>query len=283
MFFEVKKHEILVSHYEAAMTNGETEFTPRLSELRESLDIHRSELLAIKANPELASLTGRGQIDVSRHKMTTLPPGGTGTPSSRAPLNELTDPVLLSKYPSARYVASDKPLLIDGLTINNLGVDLGTDKSFRKSGGEVFLDDQSGTVILSINMVTNRNENELTRIEVPYKKINGDWRADFTRYNELSVSDSIRLSDGLALDRTKHFLDANKKLVTRIEANPELKETLGLDDTDVAVLKKSSASPESYTWHHVNAEGDMMLVDRYIHGMFTHTGGFSQMQSNFER
>ena len=114
---------------------------------------------------------------------------------------------------------------------------------------------------------------------MPYENVNGDWRADFSHHNKIDDSDSIRLSDDLAHDRKSHFSDANKKLAAMLDIEPELKDSLDLDKLVLKLVKEgANISPKPYTWHHVNGNGEMMLVDAYIHGMFTHTGGFSEMQ-----
>jgi len=82
-------------------------------------------------------------------------------------------------------------------------------------------------------------------------------------------------------NRRHHFRDANKKLAQLLLEQPALQAELGFSDKLVGLLDKGYGGnpPSHYTWHHVNAEGDMMLVDTFIHDMFTHEGGMSEMKS----
>ena len=65
VFFEVKKHEQLVSHYETAVKGGETDLAPRLEQLQLDLAMYRKVESAVSANSELANASAVGQIDAS--------------------------------------------------------------------------------------------------------------------------------------------------------------------------------------------------------------------------
>ena len=112
VFFEVKKHEQLVSHYEAAVKGGETDLAPRLEQLRGSLERHNSELTAIRSNPDLANVPAHGQINVEalatgkRYEITTdmLERGGThyGWGSKNAGSNARTFMKYLKEVPNSK-------------------------------------------------------------------------------------------------------------------------------------------------------------------------------------
>ena len=282
--FEVAKHESLVAHYETEVAGGAVELAPRLEQLRGDLTAHKTDLAEIHANPASGELPAIGRIDVkqSREVMTAVPPDGTLLPSSKLFSNEIADPALRSIYPNVRHIETGDTLTVNGEKISNLGVDLTASGSFRKHGGQVFVDDQSGTVILSVNMVTRANPKQLERVEVPYQKNNdGKWRADFSRHDKLSNSGAnIRISEGVANNRTAHFSDANKQLTSLLEKNLQLKLNLALNGVDLNLVKAAVGdSPTPYTYHHSNSDGDLMLVDTNIHDMFTHTGGMADLKN----
>ena len=281
--FEVAKHEKLVEHYESAVSGGAVELKPRLEQLRDSLATHRVELEEIKANPEVGDLPGLGQVDVkqTRAAMIEVPRSGKISEAAAMPVDVITDPALVSQYPNARHVNLGDTVVVNGEKVSKLGVSLSENGSFRRSGGQVFVDENSGAVILSINMVTKENSNTLIRAEVPYvRNSKGEWRADFSQHNVLGSNKAIQLAKGLKDVRKDHFMDANKKLADALKADPDLKTELGFSDKLVELLGKGYGgnSPPNFTWHHVNDSGEMMLVDTFTHDMFTHTGGMSEMR-----
>jgi len=47
-----------------------------------------------------------------------------------------------------------------------------------------------------------------------------------------------------------------------------------LEDIDA----HKQASPYPYTYHHAGGGGDILLVDSWIHGLFLHEGGISELR-----
>jgi len=45
------------------------------------------------------------------------------------------------------------------------------------------------------------------------------------------------------------------------------------------ITGNKGVSPGIYTWHHVDAEGNMQLVDHRIHQLFQHKGGIKEIMS----
>ena len=277
---EVSKHQALEGSYKVEIDAGNTALQPRLEQVQNDLDTYQGMLDVARADPAIGNQPALGYVDVkqSRQTMTTLKDGGVRPDTTGLPLDEITDVSLKSGYPNVQHIGKEGYPGLDGIKISNLGVDLSQNGSFRSVGGQIFVDVESETVILAVNMVTRVDGNSLDRVEVPYKKVKGEWRADFNNHDVLNGVDTIRLSPGLAHDRSDHFSDANKKLAELIATKPDLQEKLGFSDDQVKMLKFDDSSPGPYTWHHVNGEGDMMLVDTNVHDMFTHTGGFSEMK-----
>ena len=266
----MSKHKALENSYQIEVDAGNTDLQPQLTQIQDKVNSYQSMLDIARINPEVANAPALGYVDVkiSREAMTTLVDGGVRSQIADLPTSVITDASLNIDYPNAKYVGADEPLQIKGEIISNLGVDLSANKSFRQAGGEVFVDADSNAVVLAVNMVTKEDGSTLTRVEVPYEKVNGEWRADFSRYNALAGEEPVRLAEGLAHNRGPHFSNANKQLASLIERTPTLQSHLGLTNKDIDNLSLSKISPEPYTWHHVNADGDMMLVDsniRHVH------------------
>ena len=280
---EVSKHRALETSYQNEIDAGNTHLQPQLEQIQGALANYQGMLDVARANPDVANGPALGYVDakVDREVMTTVADGGMRSQTADLPINVITDASLNARYPNAQYVGADEALQINGETISNLGVDLSANKSFREAGGEVFVDADSNTVILAVNMVTSRDGSKLTRVEVPYEKINGEWRADFSRHDELGTH-QIRLADGLPIIRGSHFKDANIQLSKLMDNNSGLQLKLGFSEEMSGKIEigNRGKSPKPYTWHHVNGEGDMMLVDSFIHDMFTHKGGMAEMNSN---
>ena len=55
-----------------------------------------------------------------------------------------------------------------------------------------------------------------------------------------------------------------------------IKDTLDLGSIK-DVTKGKGVSPGIYTWHHVDAQGNMQLVDHRIHQLFLHKGGIKEI------
>jgi len=111
------------------------------------------------------------------------------------------------------------------------------------------------------------------RFEVPYvRNANGEWRADFST---LSPTPKVRIDPKLEKIRGTHFRAANLKLAKRFKKNPSLVRRLNLSKEVLANVKAGERySPTPYTWDHANGNGDMVLIDSDIHGLFLHQGGF---------
>ena len=63
--FEVSKHELLVQHYESAVSAGSQKLAPRLENLRLDLEVYRDVQTAQQQDPSLADAVGIGEIDAS--------------------------------------------------------------------------------------------------------------------------------------------------------------------------------------------------------------------------
>ena len=155
--------------------------------------------------------------------------------------------------------------------------------------GRVFVDDKSGTVILSANVAT-QDGMLLQRVEIPYKRnADGEWRADFRAYdmltrtghgNEVTVEpfhpDGTVESDKQM--RSRHFSEANDQLAKIWKVDPDNAIKTSLSEGAVKAVKgRKGVSPGTYTWHHVDAQGNMQLVDHRIHQLFLHKGGIKEI------
>lgn len=141
-------------------------------------------------------------------------------------------------------------------------------------GGAVFHDPATDTMILAVNLRTNRDPGVLDRVEVPYaRNADGEWRADFSSVAAYRTS----IDPELPKIRDIHFARANRQLSAELRHDLDLNARLGLAPKERAVVDAGQGfSPEPYTWHHVNGGGDMELVDEAIHSFFPHYGGFNE-------
>ena len=169
-------------------------------------------------------------------------------------------------YPDTRLLKEGEALVLKGKTITNL--DGRNIKSWQQGvvDGRVFVDDKSGTVILSANVAT-KDGMLLQRVEIPYKRnANGEWRADFTAHdmltrtghgNEVTVEPFHPEGkvESESRMRTRHFSEANEKLAKIWKTDPDnaIKDTLDLGSIK-DVTKGKGVSPGIYTWHHVDAQ-----------------------------
>ena len=287
---EVAKHEALLTAYDAKLA------TPGLSaadrnalveaqdDARFELSSFRGDLDDIKANPALGREPGMGTVDVkqsARHWLDpdNLVPRDALAKSSFAALRT----GVAGDYPAAQRATlnGDGTLtLADGSTIRNFGSRTNPLHRFSDPqsaggyGGALFYDRASNTVIASINMRTAANSDVVTRVEVPFKQTAaGEWRADFTQNAPYKTA----IDPNMIKDRAEHFKAANQNLRDALAADPTLAGKLGLNaDGAAAVQSARGASPAPYTWHHVDGGGQIWLVDSAIHGVFLHTGGFSE-------
>jgi hypothetical protein len=126
-------------------------------------------------------------------------------------------------------------------------------------------------MILAVNMRSNTNPNLVDRVEVPYTPTKDGWRPDFSKYSPYST----KIDPKLEADEPLHFGAANKKLAADWARDPSIKVRVGLSPRwATSVERGKQASPDPYTWHHINNKGDIQLVDSAIHGLFLHDGGF---------
>ena len=159
----MKKHEQLVSPYEAAVKGGETDLAPRLEQLRGSLERHNSELTAIRSNPDLANVPAHGQINVEalatgkRYEITTdmLERGGThyGWGSKNAGSNARTFMKFLKEVPNSKI-----EVLKDG-SIHYTGDTNGSSFSvvFNNNGEPNFTSYSFGEVSIKIDTKSRRH------------------------------------------------------------------------------------------------------------------------------
>lgn len=68
------------------------------------------------------------------------------------------------------------------------------------------------------------------------------------------------------------FMIGNDLLYEATQSNPNITNSLGLDDLDLDDLSKGF-TPDNFTWHHNQNTGILELVNRRIHSSTGHTGG----------
>ena len=74
---------------------------------------------------------------------------------------------------------------------------------------------------------------------------------------------------------TRHFREANSALANALEANPELRNTLGITESVEELRSPTLRAPDGFTWHHHQDFGRMQLVPTSVHGPVNHTGGIA--------
>lgn len=287
---EVAKHEALLAGFTARLADPTLSATDRTSlttaqgDARFELYAHRTELADIRANPALGSVAGQGSIDVKQSARHWLDPENTvprdaSAQTSFAALR--TD--VAQDYPNAQRAtlnANGSLTLADGSEIRNFGARtnpltrFGDPQAQGGYGGALFYDRASNTVIAAVNMRTAGDAGTVTRVEVPYRpNAAGEWRADFTQ----SAPYKTAIDPNLIRDRAEHFRAANQNLRDAMVADPALAARLSLTPEGAAAVRAASGtSPAPFTWHHVDGGGQIWLVDSALHGVFLHTGGFSE-------
>lgn len=78
--------------------------------------------------------------------------------------------------------------------------------------------------------------------------------------------------------RGEHFAVANAALAAEIRRpGSTIAEDMNLSDKDLDTIfnaRKETFDP--FTIHHENGNGDVQYLDRYVHDLFRHTGGYSE-------
>ena len=91
------------------------------------------------------------------------------------------------------------------------------------------------------------------------------------------MRDTVQIPTTLPKSYPDHFKAANEALGDKLRADPGLAQRLGLSKEQVDLITKqppSAKSPPNLTWHHGD-NGAMHLVDKNVHGTFTHQGGMA--------
>lgn len=290
--FEVAKHEQLVSHFEVAVANGATDLQPKLDGFRNDLATNKAELAETRVNPDMANAPAHGQIDsrASNSELVTLKGNGTKAPSSSTS-RDILQPNLQARYPDATLLGKNEPLVINGETVTNLNGPKVENFQSSPVNGRVFVDEKTGTVILSANVATGKGGTLLERIEIPYSQnAKGEWRADFSDHNLLTKSGlnfEIKVNplnlegkvESKGVMSSRHFKEANLQLSNLWSGDPDNSIKRALKPQVISLVNDGAKrSPGPFTWHHVDAEGNMQLVDRRIHELFKHKGGIGEIQ-----
>ena len=86
-----------------------------------------------------------------------------------------------------------------------------------------------------------------------------------------------KLPDHLLLETDKNqFRECNRRLVSDLEANPELKSQFTPEQIEqIYDGVEDGTAPDGYVWHHNEEVGIMQLVDAETHARTGHTGGKS--------
>lgn len=290
---EVAKHESLLSHYATRLADTNLTQADRAALTRAQTDgqfelrAYNRELNQIRTDRALGDAPAFGSIDVKQSAQHWLDPSGTipRDDLAQTSFSQLRTDVA-QDYPAAQRASlnSDGTLtLADGSRISNFGPRTNSLTRFTTPqadggyGGALFYDRASNTVIASVNMRTAGNEGSVTRVEVPYtRNSNGEWRADFSQ----SAPYKTNIDPNMIRDRAEHFKAANQNLRDALANDSTLAARLGLSDAGAnAVRLANGTSPEPYTWHHVDGNGAIWLVDSAVHGLFLHTGGFSEWRA----
>lgn len=287
---EVAKHEALLTTIDARLKQPGLSETDRGALIRDREDTnfelggYRGDLAEIQANRALGNQPGLGQVDVKQSAQHWLDPSNTLPRDALASTSfAALRTGVAADYPAAQRAtlnANGSLTLANGSDISNFGArtnrltQIVKPQSEGGYGGALFYDRATNTVIASVNMRTAADSGTVTRVEVPYRQnAAGEWRADFTRAAPYKTS----IDPNLVKDRPEHFKAANQNLRDALAADSTLAARLGLSPEGLAAVQGArGTSPAPYTWHHVNGGGQIWLVDSAVHGLFLHTGGFSE-------
>lgn len=287
---EVTKHEALLDRIDTRLREGGLSEPDRAALTRDAADTrfelraHQRELNQIRADRTLGEAPAAGSIDVKQSAQHWLDPTNqVGRDDlARTSFARLRTDVA-QDFPDAQRAAlgaNGTLTLSDGTQIRNFGARTNPLERFAAPqadggyGGALFYDRATDTVIAAVNMRTAANDASVTRVEVPFtRNAAGEWRADFTQVAPYKTS----IDPNMIRDRAEHFKAANQNLRDAMQRDPTLATRLGLTGAGLdAVRLANGTSPAPYTWHHVDGGGRIWLVDSAVHGLFLHTGGFSE-------
>ena len=172
--------------------------------------------------------------------------------------------------PGAVNVVPDAKGLING--VHNAGPNAPRFDKWIEGGGSVRYDRASDTYVYSKQIETATQGTR--QVEIAYRKgADGVARPDFSAYTR----DTVQIPTTLPKSYPDHFKAANQALGDRLRADPGLAQRLGLSKEQAEHIMKqppSAKSPPNLTWHHGD-NGAMHLVDKNVHGTFTHEGGMA--------
>lgn len=296
---EIAKHEQLIDSLNTQLSNGDIPASQvpaaeqTLADYQFELRNYQADLAHIRANPEVGFATGPDSIDVKKTNAFRVgfeAEDLTRTPAAELPFDTIVSPDLQQQFPDATRVEyndlnADLSLtLSDGTTISKTG-----DQGNRLAqilrpveqggwGGAVFHDTATDTLIVSVNIRKTGAVEILDRVEVSFARNDaGEWRVDFGDH----VVYSNQIDSGLAPVRRTHFAEANRILSAELSGDADLEALLDLGTLErSAVDSGAGVSPQPYTWHHVDGDGNMQLVNEAIHSFFNHAGGFSEWRGN---
>ena len=172
--------------------------------------------------------------------------------------------------PGAVAVAPDAKGLING--VHNAGPNAPRFDKWVDGGGTVRFDRATDTYVYSKSIETATQGTR--QVDIAYRKgADGVARPDFSAYTR----DTVQIPTTLPKSYPDHFKAANQALGDKLRADPGLAQRLGLSPEQVELITKqppSAKSPPNLTWHHGD-NGAMHLVDKNVHGTFTHQGGMA--------
>ncbi|MGH0002952.1 HNH endonuclease [Pseudovibrio ascidiaceicola] len=172
---------------------------------------------------------------------------------------------VLDDYPNAKAISAKD--LEEKLGSHNAGPNAPKFKKWEESGGWLKHDPDTGAVIYGKNLDTSTKGN--MDVEVPYldgKPVFDDFSSHTTKIRSFEK------------DREADFYEANKKLM---DENRELADDIGIvkksgtDAKKAAPQKRDADNNPVYTWHHHEDGESMLLVDYWVHKLFSHAGGHS--------
>ena len=180
------------------------------------------------------------------------------------------DDVVPVVVPGAVRVTPDAKGLINGL--HNAGPNAPRFDKWVDGGGTVRFDKATDTYVYGKSVETSTQGTR--QVDIAYRKgADGVARPDFSAFTR----DTVQIPTTLPKSYADHFKAANEALGDKLRADPGLAQRLGLSKEQVDLITKqppSAKSPPNLTWHHGD-NGAMHLVDKNVHGTFTHQGGMS--------
>jgi hypothetical protein len=230
--FEAAKHEALIRHYDQALQNkglsakDRQALTAQRADAQHDLAFYRSELSDVEANSAVGQARAErgGDVDVKQKNTHWLDPNEAIPRSTRANASwDSLQTAAKSAFPDARPVAigRDGLALPNGTKVTNTGSHGINLRQFVKPqseggyGGRVFYDENSGSMILAVNMRSNSNPNLVDRVEVPYRPTKDGWRPDFSKYSPLFNQDRPQAGGGRASALWRGEQEARRRLGQR--------------------------------------------------------------------